>query len=287
MASFHKTILMPDIPKTWFITGASTGLGEALASLLLAKGDRVAATFRQPAQVAEFTQKQPGQSLGVLADMRNAAQITAAVQQAIATFGHLDVVVNNAGYGSLGSIEEITEEETQRQFDVNVFGPLRVIRAALPHLRAQKSGNILNITSIGGIIGLAHAGIYNGSKFALEGLGESLGAQLKPLGIHVTNVEPGPFRTKWAGESATYAETKIDDYAATVGVGLKNSLGRDGNQAGDPLKAAEAMYQLVRLPQPPAHLLLGDFAYKLVRQKLQDMLKEIDDFAYLGQPTDF
>lgn len=278
---------MPDTQKTWFITGASTGLGEALATLLLDKGERVAATFRQPAQAEEFTNKKTGQSLGVLADMTNAEQVKTAVQQAIDTFGHLDVVVNNAGYGSLGSIEEITEEETQRQFDVNVFGPLRVIRAALPHLRAQKSGNILNITSVGGMIGLAHAGIYNGSKFALEGLGESLAAQLTPLGIHVTNVEPGPFRTKWAGASATYSETKIDDYAATVGVGLKASLGRDGNQVGDPVKAAEAMCQLVRLPQPPVHLLLGAFAYKLVREKYQAVAKEIDDFAYLGEPTDF
>ena len=278
---------MSDTQKTWFITGASTGLGEALATLLLDKGERVAATFRKPEQVEEFTKRQPGQSLGVLVDVSDAEQVKTAVQQAIDTFGHLDVVVNNAGYGSLGSIEEITEEETQRQFDVNVFGPLRVVRAALPHMRARKSGNILNITSVGGLLGLAHAGIYNGSKFALEGLGESLAAQLGPLGIHVTNVEPGPFRTKWAGESATYSETKIDDYAATVGVGLKNSLGRDGNQAGDPAKAAEAMYQLVRLPQPPVHLLLGGFAYKMVRDKLAAISKEIDDFAYLGEPTDF
>jgi NAD(P)-dependent dehydrogenase (short-subunit alcohol dehydrogenase family) len=278
---------MSDTQKTWFITGASTGLGEALATLLLDKGERVAATFRKPEQVEEFTKRQPGQSLGVLVDVSDAEQVKTAVQQAIDAFGHLDVVVNNAGYGSLGSIEEITEEETQRQFDVNVFGPLRVVRAALPHMRARKSGNILNITSVGGLLGLAHAGIYNGSKFALEGLGESLAAQLGPLGIHVTNVEPGPFRTKWAGESATYSETKIDDYAATVGVGLKNSLGRDGNQAGDPAKAAEAMYQLVRLPQPPVHLLLGGFAYKMVRDKLAAITKEIDDFAYLGEPTDF
>ena len=278
---------MPETQKTWFITGASTGLGEALATLLLAKGDRVAATFRKPEQLDAFTQQKPGHSLGVLADVTNADQLTAAVQQAIDTFGHLDVVVNNAGYGSLGSLEEITEAETQRQFDVNVFGPLRVVRAVLPHLRAQKSGHILNVTSVGGLIGMAHAGIYNGSKFALEGLGESLAAQLKPLGIHVTNVEPGPFRTKWAGDSATYTETKITDYQPTVGEGLNASLGRDGNQKGDPAKAAEAMYQLVRLPKPPTHLLLGGFAYQLVREKLQAMLKEIDDFAYLGEPTDF
>jgi len=195
---------MAEMQKNWFITGASTGFGEALATLLLAKGDRVVATFRQPAQVAAFTHRAPGQILGVLADVTNAAQISAAVKQALAAFGHLDVVVNNAGYGSLGSIEEISEEETQRQFDVNVFGPLRLIRAVLPHLRARKSGHILNITSVGGLLGLAHAGIYNSSKFALEDLGESLALQLQPLGIHVTNVEPGPFRTNWAGPSATY-----------------------------------------------------------------------------------
>jgi NAD(P)-dependent dehydrogenase (short-subunit alcohol dehydrogenase family) len=278
---------MPETQKNWFITGASTGLGEALATLLLDKGEKVAATFRKSEQVEAFTKKKPGYSLGVLVDVTDVEQIQGAVQHAVSTFGHLDVVVNNAGYGSLGSIEEISEEETQRQFDVNVFGPLRVVRAVLPHMRAQKSGNILNITSVGGMVGLAHAGIYNGSKFALEGLGESLAAQLKPLGIHVTNVEPGPFRTKWAGESATYTETKLDDYASTVGEGLKASLGRDGNQKGDPIKAAEAMYQLVRLPNPPQHLLLGGFAYQMVRQKLQATLKEIDDFAYLGEPTDF
>ena len=278
---------MPEMQKNWFITGASTGFGEALAKLLLEKGDRVAATFRKPEQVVEFTQKVPGKSLGVLADVTNAEQIKTAVQQVIDAFGRLDVVVNNAGYGSLGSIEEITEEETQRQFDVNVFGPLRVIRAVLPHLRAQKSGNILNITSVGGLLGLAHAGIYNGSKFALEGIGESLAVQLKSLGIHVTNVEPGPFRTNWAGASATYHDTKIADYAGTVGAGLEASLSRDGNQVGDPVKAAEAMHQLVRLPNPPVHLLLGGPAYQMARQKFQAITKEIEDFAYLGEPTDF
>ncbi|QKG53613.1 oxidoreductase [Hymenobacter sp. BRD67] len=278
---------MPDTQKTWFITGASTGLGEALATLLLDKGERVAATFRKPEQVAEFTKRKPGHSLGVLVDVTDADQIKGAVAHVIAASGHLDVVVNNAGYGSLGSIEEITEAETIRQFDVNMMGPLRVIRAVLPALRERRAGHILNVTSVGGFIGMAHAGIYNASKFALEGLGESLAAQVKPLGIHVTNVEPGPFRTKWAGESATYTENKIADYASTVGAGLKASLGRDGNQAGDPVKAAEAMYQLVRLPNPPVHLLLGGFAYKMVRDKLQGLLKEIDDFAYLGEPTDF
>ncbi|GAC1377369.1 MAG: oxidoreductase [Hymenobacter sp.] len=278
---------MPETQKNWFITGASTGFGEALATLLLAKGDRVVATFRRPEQVAAFTQSAPSQRLGVLADVTNAAHITAAVQQALAAFGHLDVVVNNAGYGSLGSIEEISEEETQRQFDVNVFGPLRLIRAVLPHLRARRAGHILNITSVGGLLGLVHSGIYNSSKFALEGLGESLALQLAPLGIHVTNVEPGPFRTQWAGPSATYLQPRIADYLPTVGEGLKASLGRDGNQVGDPVKAAEAMYQLVRLPHPPVHLLLGGPAYQMARQKFQAISKEIDDFAYLGEPTDF
>lgn len=276
-----------DSSKTWFITGASSGLGAALATFLLEKGESVAATFRQPAQAAAFSQRAGGHGCGLVADVADAAQVQQAVQAAVQTLGHLDVVVNNAGYGSLGSLEEITEAEVQRQFDVNVFGPLRLLRAVLPHLRARRAGHILNITSVGGLVGAAHAGIYNGSKFALEGLGESLAAQLAPLGIHVTNVEPGPFRTQWAGGGATYTESTIANYAATVGTGLAAAHGRDGQQAGDPRRAAAALYQLVRLPQPPVHLPLGGYAYQAVRAKLQELRQEIDAFAYLGEPTDY
>lgn len=201
----------------------------------------------------------------MLADVTHPTQLQEAVQLAISVFGCLDVVINNAGYGALGSIEEITEAETRRQFEVNLFGPLRLIRAVPPHLRAQRAGHVLNVTSVGGLIGLAHAGVYNSAKFALEGLGESLAAQLKPLGIHVTNVEPGPFRTRFAGDSATYTACAIADYAPTVGEGLKAQVGRDGHQVGDPAKAAEALYQLVRLDEPPVHLLLGGPAYRLAR----------------------
>ncbi|QDA60824.1 oxidoreductase [Hymenobacter jejuensis] len=273
--------------KVWFITGASSGFGEALTQVLLEKGDRVVATFRKPEQAEEFTKNAKGNGRGVVADVTNPAQVKTAVQEALDAFGHLDVVVNNAGYGSLGSIEEISEEETQRQFDVNVFGPLRVLRAVLPHLRERKTGHILNITSVGGLIGLAHAGIYNGSKFALEGIGEALAAQVGPLGIHVTNVEPGPFRTNWAGGSATYTPNTIADYESTVGEGLKASQARSGNQVGDPMKAAEAMYALVRLEKPPVHLVLGGPAYQMARKKLQDITHEIEAFAHLGEPTDF
>lgn len=275
---------MAETHKTWFITGASTGLGEALAAVLVEKGDRVVATFRQPAQVAAFTQSAPGQRLGVLINVTHAAHLAAAVQQALAAFGHLDVVVNNAGYGSLGSIEEISEEETQRQYDVNVFGPLHLIRAVLPHLRAR---HLLNITSMGGLLGLLHSGIYNGSKFTFEGLGESLALQLAPLGIHVTNVEPRPFRMQLAGASATYLQPQLAEYVPTVGEGQKASRGCDGHQVGDPAKAAEALYQLVRLPHPPVHLLLGGPANRMACQKFQAMLKDIEDFVYLGEPTDF
>ena len=160
--------------KHWFITGVSTGFGKHLADLALAKGDKVAATFRQQDQADEFTQKAGANGIGLVADVADEAAVQQAVADAIASLGHLDVIVNNAGYGSMGPIEEVPDEEVRRQFDINVFGPLRVIRAVLPHLRARKSGHILNITSIGGLRAFPGVGIYNGSKFALEGIGESL-----------------------------------------------------------------------------------------------------------------
>jgi NAD(P)-dependent dehydrogenase (short-subunit alcohol dehydrogenase family) len=274
-------------PKTWLITGASSGFGEALAQLLLEKGDQVAATFRQPAQAAAFTQQAPGRTLGVLCEVTDEAQVIKAVADSIAHFGQLDVVVNNAGYGSMGSIEEVSAEEVRRQFDVNVFGPLHVIRAVLPHLRQRRRGHILNITSIGGLRAFPGVGVYNGSKFALEGIGESLALQLKPLGIHVTNVEPSGFRTKWAGESATFADTKIDDYQATVGENMRAIQGYSGRQPGDPVRAAQAMYDLVRMAQPPVHLPLGVAAVRGAREKVASLAKELEQYAPIGEAADF
>jgi len=279
---------MPDsTPKTWFITGASSGFGEALADYVLDQGDRVAATFRQAEQAAAFTAKATGRTFGVVADVTNEPQVKTAVADAIAHFGQLDVVVNNAGYGSMGSIEEVPAEEVHRQFDVNVFGALHVLRAVLPHLRARRSGHVLNITSIGGLKTFPGVGIYNASKFALEGIGESLSQQVGPLGIRVTNIEPSGFRTKWAGESATIADTKIADYESTVGENLRSIQGYSGRQPGDPVRAAKAMYDVVQLENPPLHLPLGKAAVKGAKDKFAALTKELEQYAGVGDAADF
>ncbi|OGX81787.1 oxidoreductase [Hymenobacter glacialis] len=275
------------VSKTWFITGASSGFGEALATYILEKGGRVAATFRQPEQAEEFTAKEAGRTFGVVCDVTNEPQVKTAVADAIAHFGHLDVVVNNAGYGSMGSIEEVPAEEVQRQFDVNVFGVLHVLRAVLPHLRERRAGHVLNITSIGGLKTFPGVGIYNASKFALEAIGESLSQQVGPLGIKVTNIEPSGFRTKWAGESATFADTKIDDYQATVGENLRSIQGNSGRQPGDPDRAAKAMYEVVHMDNPPLHLPLGKAAVKGAREKFESTSKELAQYEDMGNAADF
>ena len=273
--------------KNWFITGASSGFGESLATLLLAKGEKVAATFRQQAQADEFTQKNGPHGVGIVLDVSDVARVPGAVQEAIAALGHLDVIVNNAGYGSLGPIEEVDEAEVQRQFDVNVYGPLRVLRAVLPHLRERRTGHILNITSIGGLKTFPGVGIYNASKFALEAIGESLAQQVAPLGIKVTNIEPSGFRTKWAGESATYTPPKIADYDATAGENLRAIQGYSGQQPGDPDRAAQAMYDVVQLENPPVHLPLGKAAVKGAREKFEGLLEELAQYAEVGNSADF
>lgn len=274
-------------PKHWFITGVSTGFGKELAAYCLEQGDKVAATFRQQQQADEFTQQAAGQGVGVVCDVTDEQQVRQAVEQAIQALGHLDVVVNNAGYGSLGSIEEVAAEEVRRQFDVNVFGPLHVLRAVLPHLRQRRSGHVLNITSIGGLKTFPGVGIYNASKFALEAIGESLSQQVAPLGIRVTNIEPSGFRTDWAGRSATYVDTQIEDYRATVGENLKGIQGYSGKQPGDPQRAARIMFELVRQDNPPLHLPLGKAAVKGAREKFTGLLDELARVADLGDSADY
>jgi NAD(P)-dependent dehydrogenase (short-subunit alcohol dehydrogenase family) len=273
--------------KNWFITGVSTGFGASLAELLLQKGDKVAATFRQQQQADEFTQKAGENGRGFVCDVTNEGQVKQAVTDAIQALGHLDVVVNNAGYGSMGSIEEITAEEVHRQFDVNVFGPLHVLRAVLPHLRERKSGHVINITSIGGLKTFPGVGVYNASKFALEAIGESLSQQVGPLGVKVTNIEPSGFRTDWAGRSASFVDTQIEDYRATVGENLKGIQSYSGRQPGDPDRAAQIMYDLVRQENPPLHLPLGKAAVKGAKDKFTGLMKELEGVAEIGNSADF
>ena len=273
--------------KNWFITGVSTGFGAALADLALAQGDKVAATFRKQEQADEFSKKAGTNGKGLVADVADEAAVKQAVADAIEALGYIDVVVNNAGYGSMGPIEEVSDAEVQRQFDINVFGPLRVLRAVLPHLRERKSGHILNITSIGGLRAFPGVGIYNGSKFALEGIGESLAAQVAPLGIHVTNVEPSGFRTDWAGRSATFTEPAIEDYRPTAGNNMADIQGYSGQQPGDPVRAAQAMFDLVRMENPPLHLPLGKAAVKGALDKFATITKEVEQYAHIGNGADF
>ncbi len=273
--------------KVWFITGVSSGLGKQIAKEVLAQGQIVVGTFRKQEQVEAFNSEIPGKSFGVLVDVASTEMIVNGVKTILDKFGKIDVVVNNAGYGIMGSIEEISDEEVRRQFEVNVFGVLTTIREVLPSMRARKSGHIINVTSIAGRIGSQGLGIYNGSKFALEGIGEALAAELKPLNIKVTNVEPGPFRTEWAGSSAAYDNTKIADYESTVGERITMLQNLSGNQPGDPAKAADAIYKLAQLDEAPVHLPLGKIAYEVFGKVNNGLIEELTKFEHLGKACDF
>jgi NAD(P)-dependent dehydrogenase (short-subunit alcohol dehydrogenase family) len=273
--------------KTWLITGCSSGLGRELAVFAAEKGDQVVATVRKESQVESLNSKVPGRIDTIVMDVVNQDQVKAGITHTLSSYGRLDILVNNAGYGSIGPVEEISDEEVKRQFNVNVFGAVSLIRESLAHMRTQRSGHIINITSIAGLRGTMGLGIYNGSKFALEGIGEALAQEVRHLGIHVTNVEPGPFRTKWAGASATYVALKNADYEASAGELMKMLNEKDGNQPGDPQKAVAAMFALSRLESPPVHLPLGAFAYDAAYDKLAALKKELEQYEHLGRPTDF
>lgn len=273
--------------KVWLVTGCSTGFGKEFVCQLAKKGDFVICTVRKAEQVAALEAIDPQLVTGVVLDVQNQASIDAAKAHIGKKFGRIDVLVNNAGYGSMGAIEEVTEEEIFRQFDVNVFGAIRMIKLVLPYMRNQRSGHILNITSIAGLNGFPGVGIYNGSKFALEGIGEALAGEVRHLGIKVTNVEPGPFKTEWAGPSATFGTRSIADYANSAYKNMDDIANRHGHQPGDPVKAVKAMIDLTELEYPPVHLPLGYLAYKRVNIRLTEFKEELDKYEYLGKPTDF
>ncbi|GAB4237706.1 MAG: oxidoreductase [Ekhidna sp.] len=273
--------------RVWLITGCSTGFGRELVKLVASKGEVAIGTVRKEEQVQELEAIDPDLVKGVVLDVQDQQSIDAAARMIEETYGKLDVLVNNAGYGTLGPIEETSEEEIIRQFDVNVFGCIRMIKLALPFMRKQRSGHILNITSIAGLNGFPGVGIYNGSKFALEGIGEALAAETKHLGIKVTNIEPGPFRTDWAGRSATFNKSEIEDYRETAEKNMEAIREVSGNQIGDPVKAVSAMYEVIQLENPPMHLPLGGPAYKRVGIRLEEFKEEVKQFEYLGKPTDY
>jgi NAD(P)-dependent dehydrogenase (short-subunit alcohol dehydrogenase family) len=274
-------------PNVWFITGTSQGFGRELVKTALDRGDRVVATSRDPAKVlAAFPNA--GDRLKALAmDLNDQAAINAAVTAATTAFGTVDVLINNAGFGILGAVEEVNETETAKAFDINVHGLLRVTRAILPVMRERKSGHIVNLSSIGGLVGLPGFGLYNATKFAVEGLSEALAKEVAPLGIKVTIVEPGPFRTDFLGGSLALAEKVIPAYDKTSGQTRKYATDRNGSQPGDPVKAAALIVQAVLSEKPPLHLLLGGQAYKVAAQKLDALKADMETWRDAALATDF
>lgn len=272
--------------KTLLITGASSGFGLALAQEALADGHRVVGTVRSEQARAALEALAPGRALGRLLDVTDFAAIEPLVAEIEKTVGPLDVLVNSAGYGHEGILEESPLAEMRRQFDVNVFGAVAMMKAVLPYMRQRRRGHILNITSMGGFITLPGIAYYCGSKFALEGISEVVGKEVEGFGIAVTAVAPGSFRTDWAGHSMVRSPRSIADYDALFDPVRQARQEKSGKQLGDPRKAARAMLEAIGSTNPPAHLLLGSDALGLVRQKLEALEEEIAAWEATTRSTD-
>lgn len=274
--------------KVIFISGASSGFGRRITEQALAQGHRVAATARRPESLQDLVEQYGGQVIALPLDVTNKAMAEEAVTKAAETFGRIDVLVNNAGFGFLGAIEEFSEAEARDQFETNVFGALWLTQAALPYMRQQASGHIINVSSVAGFVGYPGSGLYASSKHALEGLSQGLAREVESLGIKVTVVNPGPFRTEFAGRSLKLAQRKIEDYATTVHARQENLRNKiSGRQAGDPQKAAVAVLEVIAMAEPPFTLPLGAIAYEEIPDRLKTTLDEIKRFESVGLPTDF
>ncbi|MFD3467117.1 oxidoreductase [Streptomyces sp. NPDC058682] len=270
----------------WFGTGASRGLGAEITREALDRGHSVIATARDASSVLRAYPNKPAGLLAVNADVTEVGQLTVAVQAGLAEFGQIDIVVNNAGYGLVGAVEEVSEEAARALFDVNVFGVLNTLRATLPTLRARRSGHVLNIGSVGGFATAPGVGLYGASKFALEGISEALHGELAPLGVRVTIVEPGGFRTDFLNRSSMRVEpASIADYVAGAGP-VREALARnDGHQPGDPVKAAKAIVDVTEAAEPPLRLQLGADAIERVEAKLDLVRRELDGWRHVALST--
>lgn len=273
-------------PLTILITGVSSGFGRELAAAALAAGHRVVGTLRRADACAGFEALAPGRAFARVLDVTETEAVFAAVAEIEASVGAIDVLVNNAGYGLEGLFEETPMAEARRQFETNVFGAVAVMQAVLPYMRGRRSGRILNITSMAGFATFPGLSFYHGSKFALEGISECVGKEVAHLGIRVTAVAPGGFRTDWAGRSMTRAERSIADYDEFFNPHRANRLARSGKQGGDPKKAARAMLDLMTAENPPAHLLLGSDALARVTEKIQALQADIDAWRAVTLSTD-
>lgn len=270
----------------WLITGVSSGFGRDLALAALARGDVVVGTVRQPAHADRFEDLAPGRAHAVVLDLTHGAQIEPAVQRALVRAGHIDVLVNNAGYGLFGAVEEVSDAEARAVMETNFFGALAVTRALLPHLRRRRTGHIFNVSSVAGVIGFPGGGLYSASKFALEGLTQSLAAELAAFDVRVTLVEPGGFRTGFSGGSLRLAARVMDEYAATPAGKTRASMGRyAGREPGDPAKAALAIIAALQAEQPPLRLVLGADAVGMVRRAAQAVLAQVDEWESVSVAT--
>ena len=273
--------------KVWFISGCSTGFGRALSLELLAQGYQVVVTARKVSDIADILAIDPTNTLGLALDVTIPEQVTAAVQAAIAHFGRIDVLVNNAGIGYFGAVEESEEAEVRRMFEINVFGLAKLTQEVLPFMRKQRSGHILNVASIGGLRSFPGVGFYNATKYAVDGLSEALYKEVSPLGIKVTVICPSGFRTDWAGRSAKNTAISIPDYATTAQKNMGDIRAISGNQAGDPVKAAKAMILVTETENPPLRLLLGAAALKGARLKLEELRNDFETWADVSEGADF
>ncbi|WP_210516038.1 oxidoreductase [Hymenobacter terricola] len=267
---------MPSSQKTWLITGVSSGLGRALAGAVIAHGDFVIGTFRDAAQADRFTNRHQPDALGVVLDVTDAAGAEKVFARLPHDIGRLDVLVNNAGYGLAGAVEETSEAEARALFEANVFGPLRLTQLALPLMRAQGRGHIVQISSHGGFKAFAGFGLYNASKFALEGFSEALAQEVGPLGIRLTVVQPGPFRTGFAGGSFRLAAAQLAAYDGTAGAFRQRMGTVNGQQEGDPAKAAQAILDVVNSDNPPLRLPLGKVALGTIQAKLDSVQADLN-----------
>ena len=275
--------------KVWYITGASKGLGLSLVKQLLTAGHKVAATSRNVEDLKKAVGEDLPNFLPLAVNLKDETSVKASVDATVASFGQLDVVVNNAGYGLVGSLEELSDKESRENFEVNVFGTLNVIRTTMPHLRAQQSGHIFNIASVGGFFGdFPGFGIYCATKFAVVGLSESLAAEVKEFGIKVTVVQPGYFRTSFlTNGSLGVPENPITAYAAVRASQNAHQEGINGNQQGDPEKAAAVLIKVADAENPPVHLFLGQDAYDLADQKILTVQQDMDAWENLATSTAF
>jgi NAD(P)-dependent dehydrogenase (short-subunit alcohol dehydrogenase family) len=274
-------------PRVWFVTGASSGFGRAISNAVLQHGGRLVATARDPDSVRSLVAQGGDQALALQLDVTDATTAKTAIDKAVARFGRIDVVVNNAGYGHVGAIEECTEEELRRQVEVDFFGVVNVTRAALPQMRRQRSGHFVQMSSLNGVEGLAGGGFYAASKFAVEGFSESLASEVAHLGIKVTIVEAAPFRTRFLSDQSTKRSRPMAAYADSVGKVRQMLTAMDAKQPGDPDRAARAIIQAVEAKNPPLRLPLGKMAIEHIRATLDAESRELDAWAQVSAATDF